>query len=216
MKVLWSPIALLVVIALAVVCSGKSVSAGGEQAASAQRLAGNNSAHAIQMEKEADFVPYPPKSREYVSPAGAYVFTVETHNDWAMPAVVGELTARAGTPPSPIWSRLLPQPYGPRFVVVSDSGAVLMVDEWNNVKSQYAILLYDRSGEIVAQYDFDQVHEVMGVDLPQFTKFARHGWWISAAPRMIEGGFATGVPTAGKELRIQFATGELSVGKIKQ
>ena len=103
MNVLSSPIALLVVIALALVWSGKSVSAGGEPAASAPRLAGNNEAHAIQMEKATDFVPHPPKSREYLSSAGAYVFTVETQNDWETPAVVGILTARAGAPSSPIW-----------------------------------------------------------------------------------------------------------------
>src|SRR5262245_9840853 len=87
-----------------------------------------------------DRITLPPASREFTSPSGKFVLVVSTKDSWKSPRATGELFS-AGANRTLLWSRELPQEYGPRFALVNDQGTVLMLDEWINVNTRYAILV---------------------------------------------------------------------------
>ena len=49
------------------------------------------------------------------------------------------------------WERELPQHHGPRQALVTKSGQVLLMDEWINVLSRYALVPMAPSGVTVAE-----------------------------------------------------------------
>lgn len=159
----------------------------------------------------ADRITLPDTRREFASPSGRVVFVVSTRDGWASPRATGELFSVRGPGRTLLWSRELPQQFGPRFVLLDDLGTVLLLDEWINVRSPSAVLLIDRTGRIVAQHGTDAVQAALQVPMADVVRMARHGWWISAPPRLEPAGGSAEVETAGKLVRIRLRDGQLSV-----
>jgi hypothetical protein len=157
-----------------------------------------------------DRITLPPTSREFTSPSGKFVFVVSTKDSWKSRRATGELFS-AGSNRMLLWSRELPQEFGPRFALVNDQGTLLMLDEWINVNTQYAILVVDRDNKQVAQHSTDAVQLTLQVPMNQVVQMAAHGWWIQAAPTLVPTGDTALVRTAGKLLAIGLDTGVLSL-----
>ena len=160
---------------------------------------------------DSDRIALPHARREFTSPSGRFVFVVSTPDAWKSLRAVGELLSITKSGRTVLWSRALPQQFGPRFVLVSDAGSVLMLDEWINVKTPYAVLLIDRDHRTVKQYGTDALIEAVRVPARDVVRQARHGWWISALPTQDAAGDGARVETAGKMLTIRFADGALAV-----
>lgn len=158
-----------------------------------------------------DRITLPDARREFVSPSGQFAFVVSTRDGWTSPRGTGELFSVKGPGRTSLWSRELPQQFGPRFVLIGDLGTVLMLDEWINVKSPYAVLLMDRAGRTVAQHSTDAVQAVLQVPMADIVRMARHGWWIGTPPRLDPAAGVARVETAGRGLLIRLADGHLSV-----
>ncbi|MEM8810103.1 MAG: hypothetical protein AAGF01_29135, partial [Cyanobacteria bacterium P01_G01_bin.38] len=109
-----------------------------------------------------------------------------------------------------LWQQPLPQEYGPRFVSVGAEGEVLLLDEYINVASPYAVMVMDLSGEVVAQHSFDDVQAVVDIPRAEMVEQAETGWWISASPEW-EGDAQVSVATSGKTLVIDLTNGQLSL-----
>ncbi len=58
---------------------------------------------------------------------------------WQTRSALAELQLRLGSELKPLWHKVLPQEHGPRHVLVLDSGAVVLMDEWINVPSRHAV-----------------------------------------------------------------------------
>jgi len=158
-----------------------------------------------------DRITLPDVRREFRSPSGRFAFVVSTRDGWKSLRGTGELFSIMGSVHTPLWARELPQQFGPRFVLISDLGTVLMLDEWINVKSQYAVLLIDRNNRTVKQHDADAVQAAVQVPANDIVRMAKHGWWVSAPPSLNSAGDAARVETAGKILTIRLSDGQLSV-----
>ena len=160
-----------------------------------------------------DIVPMPPERKEFASPAGDFVFVLFTTDHWRSRKSVGELFQVTQQGRALLWTRHLPHEYRPRYVLLNDNAAVLLIDEWVNIKSRYAVMLLDRDNHVVAQHDLDAVLKVLGVPIATVTQLARHGWWIVSPPVLDAAGEHATVETAGKTLTIRLRDGHLTIYK---
>jgi len=160
-----------------------------------------------------DRIPTPPVQATFSSPAGNYIFLLSTPDNWKSKKAVGELFHIVDGARTRLWTRTLPHEFGPRFVVVGNSGEVLLLDEWINVKSRYAIMIIDPGNKLVAHHDFDAVQRVLGVRGADIVKKARHGIWITSHPILDGSGEMVSVETADTELTIHLSDGRISLPK---
>jgi hypothetical protein len=164
-----------------------------------------------QVEVPIDRITLPDTTREFVSPSGRFAFVVSTKDGWKSLRGTGELFAVNGPNRTLLWSRALPQQFGPRFALLNDRGTSLMLDEWINVSTGFAVLILDRDNQQVAQHSTDAVQAVLQVPIAQVVEVAKHGWWIQAPPVLAPSGDVALVQSAGKQLAIRLDTGSLSL-----
>ena len=156
-----------------------------------------------------DRLAYPPRRQTFTT--GPYQLVITATDQWDTPAVTGTLY-KAG---SRLWQCALPHEYGPRFALVSPTGRVLLLDEFINVASPYALTLLDLEGNAIAQYSFDDIKQTLAVSSAALTQQATSGWWISAPPRLSaedasKAGQQALIQTGGTTLEVDLNTGALS------
>ncbi len=159
-----------------------------------------------------DSIPLPPTREELFSPSKNYVFVLSTPDNWKSKKAVGELFQVTTNTRKRLWTRLLPHEYRPRYVLVGSEGQVLLLDEWINVKSRYAVMLLSRENHLVAQHDFDAVRNLLDVPVAKVVRMAKYGWWIASPPTLDTSGEIVRVEAAGKVLIIHLCNGYLSLG----
>ncbi|MEL6553939.1 MAG: hypothetical protein AAFQ63_10835 [Cyanobacteria bacterium J06621_11] len=168
---------------------------------------------------ESDSIALPPVSQTFT--AGDYQLVVEAQTlrqdpqqpdrlstEWQTEAAIAIL-ARNDTLQ---WEKALPHAYGPRFVVLTTNGQTLLLDEFINVASPYAITLLDAMGNQVAQYSFDEVKSAIALPAATLTQQATSGWWISAPPELSVNEDTVLIQTGGQVLMVDLMTGELTAG----
>jgi hypothetical protein len=160
-----------------------------------------------------DIAPPPPAREEFPAPDKTYVFEVSTPDAWASRKSVGRLFQVAGGTRRLLWSRPLPHEWRPRYVMVGVRGNVLLIDEWANITSRYAVMVVDRENRLVAQHDFDAVTKVLGVPAAQVARMARHGVWIVTPPVWENPGLSVVIEAAGKVMRVNLADGALALAR---
>ncbi|MBC8167399.1 MAG: hypothetical protein H7Y20_16210 [Bryobacteraceae bacterium] len=125
----------------------------------------------------------PPAKREFQSPSGSHVLEVSGTAGWKSPYAQVELFSLSGGTRRSLWSKELPHRFGPGSAMVSDTGRVLLTDEWLKTPSPYAILLFAETGIEVARYSMLDISKVSGVPSSKLVTTARFGSWMSASPR---------------------------------
>lgn len=153
-----------------------------------------------------DRLRHPPVRQSYEN--GAFRLTIEAIDGWETPSAIAQLYEGNVLR----WQQSLPHEYGPRFAVVGRQGQVLLLDEYINVASEYAIALYSPKGEQIAQYSFDDISQTLDIPAAQLTRWATSGWWISAAPSSTAVTDQVTVQTGGTALIIDLSTGTLTAG----
>ncbi len=152
----------------------------------------------------ADRIAQPPLRQIFTNEP--YRLVISAADQWQTPRVRGQLyegdTLR--------WQKDLPHEYGPRFALIGPAGQVLLLDEFINVASPYALTLIDLDGEVVVQRSFDDVQKALDISPAILTEQATSGWWISAPPSLNGRGSHALVETGGTTLKVDLATGELS------
>ena len=156
-----------------------------------------------------DAIPHPPQLRHIVSPNGSYHLTLIAHLEDSFPRTRATLSQNLPDRCQQVWAQILPQNYGPRLALVTDRGDTLLLDEWINVASPYAIVMLDASGEIVGQYSFDDIVAISGRTRASVVERAQQGFWIAGEPTLKPPNLVE-VPTAGATLAINLTTGEIS------
>lgn len=137
---------------------------------------------------------------------GPYQLVISTKDQWQTPVTIGQLYEGSTLR----WQTDLPHEYGPRFALISPAGQVLLLDEFINVASPYALTLINPAGEVVVQRSFDNVQKALDISPATLTQQATSGWWISAPPQLNARGDHALVQTGGTTLEIDLTTGELS------
>lgn len=151
----------------------------------------------------ADRMAQPPLHQTFTN--SPYQLIVTATDSWQTPAATGQFYKGDTL----LWQQTLPHQYGPRFVLVSQQGHILLLDEFINVASPYALTLLDADGKTLAQYSFDDIQKTLAIPAATLTQKATSGWWISAAPILKESEGLALVPTGGTILQVDLATGEL-------
>jgi len=153
----------------------------------------------------------PPEIREFKSPSGDFVLTLSTSDHWKTRYANASLVEHDGTQSQQRWQQTLPHQHGPRHVLVTNAGAVVLADEWINIPSRRALMLIAPDGKILAQYSLDQLIETLGVSRKDITPNARHGIWLGALPAVSDDGSAVLLEAGGRHLRMSLADGALTV-----
>jgi hypothetical protein len=162
-----------------------------------------------------DAIPRPPQLRHIPSPTGAYHLLLTAspaRDDRSITATLFETTPDRC---QRVWTRPLPQEYGPRLALVTDIGQTLLLDEWINVASAWAIVVLNSAGEVIAQYSFGDIVTVTGSTRAAVVEQAEQGFWLAGTPTLRRHSPRHGrppqveVPTAGGTLTIDMETGQL-------
>ncbi len=95
-------------------------------------------------------------------------------------------------------------------MLVLNSGAVIMIDEWINVPSRHALMLIDPQGRVLAHYSLDALIAVLGVSRGVVGANGKLRTWLSAMPTSNAHGAVLNLRSAGRWLRLDLATGHLT------
>ena len=155
----------------------------------------------------ADRIDVPPIERQFRSLSGGFVLTVNAVDAWKTPFARATLRNAAGAVQ---WEKQLPHHHGPRRALVTAGGRVLLVDEWINVASKYALTLIARDGTTVAAYSAEQVFTALAVPREAITSHARFGPWIAAGPNLSADGRSADFSAGGKRLSLRLSDGRLT------
>ena len=158
-----------------------------------------------------DRIELPPGTREFASPGERYVLAVEIQGLPKNKHGSARLYRSTDGRREPVWEARLPHEYGPRYAVVDARGSVLLVDEWINIASRHALVLFDSAGREVAHYGFDDIQRVLEVERRGVSAHAKLGVWMTTPPALDgERGVVT-IETSGKVLAVRMSDGRLSV-----
>jgi hypothetical protein len=152
----------------------------------------------------------PPELRSFASPSGTFVLEVRGPAGGASLQARAELFSAGAAGRQSLWSKPLPQRYGPGTAVVFDDGRVVLIDEWVKTPSPYALMLLAANGDTLVCHSMADIAAVSGVSTARLVTGATAGPWMSAPPERVAGRKALLV-TAGKvRLELDLASGRLA------
>jgi hypothetical protein len=152
----------------------------------------------------------PAALRRFNSDTGAFQLEVTSSNNWKTSQAHAEMFALASSGRRSVWSIPLPQRYGPALAVVADTGGALLVDEWINTPSPYALMVIAPDGNTVRAHSMTDIATAAGLSPAQLAASAASGPWMSAPPVYLAVPDATLIEAGGVRLRIDLKTGKLS------
>ena len=153
-----------------------------------------------------DRIAHPPVRQTFTTASDqgdAYRLVISAEDKWKSPIAKAKLFLGETV----LWDESLPHQYGPRFVLIGANGNVLLLDEFINVASPHAITLINKKGQTIARYGFKDIQSALNLSTDELTKQATAGWWISAAPLLVDAGNCAAVSTGNKLLEINLITG---------
>ncbi|HSM83988.1 MAG TPA: hypothetical protein VLS96_20020 [Nodosilinea sp.] len=157
-----------------------------------------------------DALPIPPVLRHGGSPAGTYHLVLTLTDADGQRRTVASLYEITDQLCAPLWTQPLPHSYGPRLALVNDAGLVVLLDEWINVASPYAIVVLDPRGEVMAQHGFDDIVAATGATRAEVVDRAAQGFWLGGDPEFSRAGDRLFIPAAGGRLTLDLTTGDLT------
>lgn len=159
----------------------------------------------------APVISLPPDRREFLSAAGNFVLALDTADHWKTSRATAELLSVDGALRRPLWQRVLPHDKGPHRVLVSNSGTVVLIDEWTLAPSRHALVCINPEGQTLAQYSTAQLARRLGVARKTVAARARRGRWLSRVPVLRADGSAVDLRAGGRRLVLRLADGGLLV-----
>jgi hypothetical protein len=158
-----------------------------------------------------DRIKLPPLKQEFFSPQKKYSFVISTLDKWQTEKARGQLYQLTGNNRKLLWSKQLPHIYSPRFVFLGDKGDILLLDEWINQPTSYAIILLDKNNKTMLHYSFNSLAILLQTSPDKLAANAKYGTWIMAIPQWDALGKTVVVETFNKTLKIDLENGTLIV-----
>lgn len=180
-------------------------------AASLARAGERNAQAPATSGRSGDRIAFPPPSRKFPSRSGRLVLSISAVDGWKSPRASATLAVDESGVAHVLWSQALPQQYGPKSVLVADSGVVVLFDEWIHVRTPLAIVVLDRQGHAVARHSTEDVRARLDVPPDRMARAASSGLWMAGEPAWAGDDRSVQVCAAGKSLRISLVDGSLSV-----
>lgn len=158
-----------------------------------------------------DSATLPPSSRVAESNNKAYRFRIFTTDNWQTPFPQGVLKSSPNAKMGLAWTGKLPQHYGPRFLLVTSNGDVILLDSWLNTKPTPAIAVFYGGKRSWVSFSFEDVRRSLGVPPALLAEKARLGsWWISGKPYLDASEDRVFVPAGGKNLILDLRRNSLT------
>jgi len=149
----------------------------------------------------------PPVERTTESLEGNYRLVLENPHE----QVASARLIATGDPEQVVWQKVLPHHYGPRVGLVGSRGTVVLLDEWINVFTPYAIMVLARDGESLATYATDDIAVNLGISRAELAAKATFGPWMRGTPFISLKGETVTVPMGEHDLLINLTDGSIGV-----
>jgi hypothetical protein len=160
-------------------------------------------------EKPMDRITMPPAKRIVRSNDGRFRLELSTEDGWRTRTATARLRDHRDGEPKLVWEQRLPHELGPRFVLISNQGAVVLLDENINVASRYAVSVVDPQGKELATHSFDAVAKALVVTRQKLAAHGKLGVWISSPPRLDNRLGTVTVSAGDKRLSIRLRDGSI-------
>ena len=85
-----------------------------------------------------------------------------------------------------------------------------MIDEAINIRSRYALMLFDPRGVVVATYPFEALARTAGASEAEISAHARDGTWLGETPRLSADGRTAELRFGGRDLVLSLGNGTLA------
>lgn len=168
------------------------------------------------VDRMADRLDLPPQKRSYSSPSGRYrleLDLVQRTPPWRVDArllVVDGNGTGGASPARTLWQQRLPHEGGPRSALVSDRGAVVLLDDWIRILSPRAVTLLASDGRVLASYSAEQIIERVQRPPREVAEAARFGNWLSEEARLAQPVGPVLLRCAGRGLALDLDSGRLT------
>lgn len=168
---------------------------------------------AADVDRTSDRLDTPPRARSYASPSGRFRLELELAQltpPWRVDARLLAVDPTGQVSPRTLWQQRLPHDGGPRHALVSDRGAVVLLDDWIHIPSPRAVMLLAGNGQILASYSIEQVIERVQRQPREVTDAARFGNWLSEEARLAQATGPVLLRCAGRGLTLDLDNGRLA------
>ena len=154
--------------------------------------------------------------REFLSPSGNFLLRVIGTEAWLTPYASAELF-RVDLKTSTcelIWRiDKLPHRLGPAMALVSNSGLVILIDEWVKTPSPVAITVLDQKGKTKAVYSFADIARLTKNSEAMMIEDAKVGVWQSAAAKLSQTQDRVEFSACRTVFYVELKTGQFEIGK---
>lgn len=162
---------------------------------------------------ENDLILLPDPRREFVSPNGGFSVIVEATkpiNHASTISVSLRAVDRNGQSKL-LWTHPFSRQFGPRFVVVTNAGAVFLFDQTIQVIPKIAVVVYDQKGEVLVEHALLSLCDAARLSLSDVVRKARYGAWISEGPILSTDGVSISFSMGGVRVTLHAQTGRVLI-----
>lgn len=154
----------------------------------------------------------PPLIRRFYSSNRRYLLVIKSVDKWASSRCRAEFSSPSRGVAGTLWRRDLPQPFGPRFAMIANSGVCAFVDVWQAQSTDWAIALLDAQGKLLRSYTTADVIRVTGASEDAVLDAAAPGlgWWLAGKPRFAPNGASIHAPILNGTITVLLADGSIS------
>ena len=166
--------------------------------------------------------------REFHSPSNEFRLLIIGNDRWLKPYASAELyrvnksdsnepdSNEPGSSDELLWRiSKLPHRLGPSNAFVTDGGRVLLIDEWVNTPSSYALMVIEKNGETKPALSFAEIARLTGNSEASMVKSAVVGAWQSMQPSLVPGKERVRLRTCSTPFYLDLSTGEVHFDATK-
>ncbi|MEZ6075332.1 MAG: hypothetical protein R3C09_12575 [Pirellulaceae bacterium] len=157
----------------------------------------------------------PDAIREFHSPSKNFRLVVVVEEKRTEPVVYAELYRKSdgGVEEDLIWRiDKLPHRLGPSRALVTEGGRVLLIDEWVNTPSSFALMAIEKNGTIKLTLSFADLAKLTGNSERSMAESAKFGAWRSLEPYLVPGKEIACLCTCSTPFHLDLTNGEVGLG----
>lgn len=103
------------------------------------------------------------------------------------------LYEKSGTQWRTNWRIQSPLMWGPRYVLIANTGEVIAVESMYRSTTTTALVVIDRSGKVLRSVQVAELPALTHTELPTIVDMAKTGAWTTSAPVWLNGAVSIGV-----------------------
>ena len=109
-----------------------------------------------------------------------------------------------------LWQDSLPQEMGPRQALLGRNGSAVLLDEWINIFTDYAIVVISPEGKELAVHSTDDIARFLGRKRSDLASQAKFGPWMQGLAKVSDSGDVVIIPMGKDIIVVSLKDGTLS------